>query len=393
MPTPTLPSRYGRARGAVIAIGAVIALAAGQLGAAAAAVPFDRGIDDACEESAQDADHFVDVDATHTHATAINCLWAYGIVQGQVADDGFAYSPGSDVTREQMASFIAAMIDQLPNEVYALPGADAEPDFTDAAEISSAHAANVDRLQQAGIISGYGDGTFRPGVSIDRAQMATFIAQAIERVIDDELMRAEGEPFEDVSGTHQANIEKLTQLGIVQGQTRTTYGPHAPTSRAQMATMVARSLDYFVFEGLLEPVAFAPTTAPSTLGITDVDTGVHEDFDRVTFTLEGDDALAGWNVRYVDEAVADGSGESVDVAGEAILEVTLTGMALPPDLEEDLWDDERIVADGEGIVEIVNFSVFEGEQQIFVGTTGINGFSVDRLSDPQRVFVDVDHDS
>ncbi len=391
MPTRTSPDLHGRKGGAVVAIGTTIALAAGQVGAAAAALPFDRGIDDACEESAQDADQFADIDATHPHATAINCLWAYGVVQGQVDDGEHVYSPGSDVTREQMASFIASMIDQLPDEVYALPGTDADPDFTDAAEISSAHEVNVDRLQQAGIISGYDDGTFRPEVSIDRAQLASFIARAIERVIDDELMRAEGEPFEDVDGTHQASIEKLTQAGIVQGQTRTTYGPDAPTTRAQMATMIARSLDYFVFEGFLEPVAFAAATAPSTLGVTDVDTGVHDDVDRVTFTLEGDDALAGWNVRYVDDAVAHGSGKPVDVEGAAILQVTLTGMALPPDLDEELWDDERISVEGDGIVEIVDLSVYEGQQQIFIGTTGLNGFSVDRLSDPQRVYIDVDH--
>ena len=374
-------------------MGAAIALVVGQVGAAAAALPFDRGIGEACEESAQDADAFIDVDATLLHATAINCLWAYGVVQGQVDDGERVYSPGSDVTREQMASFIASMIDQLPNEVYALPGADAGPDFTDAAEISSAHEVNVDRLQQAGIVAGYDDGTFRPDVSIDRAQMASFIARAIERATGEELMQAEGEPFEDIGDTHQANIEKLAQAGIVQGETRTTYAPNAPTTRAQMATMIARSLDYFVFEGFLEPVAFAPATAPSTLGVTHVDTGVHDDADRVTFTLEGDDALAGWNVRYVDDAVAHGSGQPVEVEGDAILQVTLTGMALPPDLEEDLWDDERIAVDGNGIVEIVDLSVYEGQQQIFIGTTGINGFSVDRSSDPQRIYIDVDHAS
>ncbi len=393
MSTRTTSTRVKHTRGAVVAIGAATALAAGQVGAAAAALPFDRGIDDACEASAQEADEFADVDATHTHATAINCLWAYGVVQGQFTDGEHVYSPGVDVNREQMASFIAVMLDQLPNEVYALPAADDGPDFTDAGEISTAHQANIDRLQQAGIISGHGDGTFRPAVTIDRAQMATFIAQAIEAAIDDELMQAEGEPFQDVSGTHQANIEKLTQAGIVQGETRTTYGPQASTTRAQMATMIARSLDFFVFEGYLEPVAFSPATAPSTLGITDVDTGAHDDVDRVTFTLAGDDALAGWTVRYIDGPVAHGSGESVEVDGDAVLEVTLTGMALPPDLDEDLWDDERISVDGDGIVEIVNRSVFEGRQQIFIGTTGINGFSVDRLSDPQRVYIDVEHGS
>ena len=393
MTSRTLSPQQRPKRSIVITLAAVAALVGGQLGAGAAAIPFDRGIDDACEERAQQADEFDDVGADHPHAPGINCLSAYGIVQGQFVDGENVYTPGAEVTREQMASFVAVMLDRLPGSVYALPAADEGPDFTDADSISSAHATNVERLQQAGIISGYDDGTFRPGVSIDRAQMATFIANAIETATGADLPPAEGEPFEDIGGTHETNIRKLTQAGVVQGETRTTYVPHATTTRAQMATMIARGLDYFVFEGYLIATSYAPATAPSTLGITDVDTGEHDDYDRVTFTLEGDDALAGWNVRYVDGAVAHGSGHQVDVEGDAILEVTLTGMALPPDLEEDLWDDERIAVEGDGIVEIVNLSVYEGRQQIFIGTTGLNDFSVDRLEDPQRVYIDVDHAS
>lgn len=380
-------------RTVAVTLGAVVALLAGQVGAAAAALPFDRGIDDACDGNAIDADRFSDVDPDDVHAQAINCLWVYGVVQGRFVDGENLYSPADDVTRQEMASFVATMVDQLPAEQYALPDAEDGPDFSDAADISSPHASNVERLRSAGIISGYDDGTFRPEVTIDRAQMASYIAQAIETATGEDMLRAEGEPFEDISGTHRANIEKLTQAGIVQGQTRTTYEPDQATTRAQMATMIARSLDYFVLEGYLLAPAFAPATAPATLGVTDVDVAAHDDYDRVTFTLEGDDALAGWNVRYVDAAVAPGSGHTVDVDGDAILSVTLTGMALPPDLDEDLWDDERIAFDGEAIIEIVDVSVFEGQQQIFLGTSGRNGFSVERLDDPQRIYIDVSHDS
>jgi hypothetical protein len=384
-----------RARGwrlSTVAVGATALMVGGPLGAQASVVPWDRGIDDACGDGAQDAEQFADVAAGDTHAAAINCLWAYGIVQGQFVDGENVYRPGGDVTRQQMASFVARLVDEMPAERYALPDADEDPRFEDSESISSAHQRNVNRLYEAGIVTGYGDGTFRPHAAIDRAQMASFIARALEAAIDDELPTVTS-PYEDVAGTHQANIEKLTQAGVVQGTTRTTYEPSATTTRAQMATMIARSLDYLVFEDHLQPIAFDRGTAGAELGITEVDVAAHDGFDRVTFTVEGADALAGWNVRYVDEAVAHGSGERVEVDGEAILQLNLTGMALPPDLDEDLWDGERIAFAGDGIVEIVDRSVYEGQHLVFIGTTGLVDFSVDRLDQPQRVYIDVAHAS
>ena len=101
-------------RTVAVTFGAAVALAAGQLGAAAAALPFDRGIDDACDDNAADADQFSDVAPDDVHATAINCLWVYGVVQGRFVDGENRYSPADAVTREQMASFVATMVDQLP---------------------------------------------------------------------------------------------------------------------------------------------------------------------------------------------------------------------------------------------------------------------------------------
>lgn len=113
----------------------------------------------------------------------------------------------------------------------------------------------------------------------------------------------------------------------------------------------------------------------------------------MTFTLEAGQGQAGWKVRYIDEAIAAGSGGTIEVDGDAIIEVTLTGIALPTELDEGLWDDGEIDVQGEGIVEIIDQSVFEGQQQIFIGTTGLNDFSVERLDDPRRSYLDVDHAS
>lgn len=382
----------GRRRGlAAVSVGAVLALTAGHVGASAAAAPFDRGIDRACEPRAQDADPFADVAPGGTHSGAIDCLWAYGIVQGRFVDRGNVYEPGADVTRQQMASFVARALDRIPERNYALPAADDDPSFDDAGSISAVHEINVNRLYQAGIMTGYGDGTFRPDATIDRAQMASFIARAIEDVTGETLPRTAA--FDDVSGTHEASIEKLTAIGVVRGRTAATYAPAVATTRAQMASFIGASLDYLVEEDQLVPISFARPADGARTGVTDAETGVREGADRVTFTLEAGQGVAGWDVRYVEDAIAAGSGETIEVDGDAIIEVTLTGMALPPELDEDLWDDGQIDVQGEGIVEIIDQSVYEGQQQIFIGTTGLNDFLVERLNDPRRIYLDVDHAS
>lgn len=391
MDNRTSPHPSRRARISAIVIAATVGWGVIQLGAVASDAPFDRGIDEACDERSRDAGQFADVRQHDAHADAIGCLWAYGVVQGKVVGGETVYEPAADVTRQQMATFVARALDQLPERVYSLPAADGDPDFEDTASISSAHRPAVDQLQRAGIVAGYPDGSFRPAEPIDRAQMASFIARAIEEATDEELRRAD--VFEDVHGVHRPSVEKLAALGVVQGRTETTYAPSASTTRAQMATMIARTLDYFVAGGHLQPVASDRGTSGSSLEVTDITTSVHDDFDRVTFTVSGDEALAGWNVRYVDEAIAHGSGREVAVDGDAVLEVFLSGMALPEDPEDTPTDDGRVAVGGEGIVEIVDNAVYERRHQFFVGTRGLVSFTVDRESDPQRIHLDVAHGS
>lgn len=345
------------------------------------------GIAQACPAGARTAEPFQDVATGDTHGEAISCAWAYNVTSGRASDGGLDYDPQATVTREQMASFVAFMLQQVTEDVHELPEAHDDALYEDANEMSEAHLVQVNRLTEAGLLHGQPDGTFGPTVELDRAQMASFLVRAIEHVTDEELDRSA--QFNDVSGTHQENIEKLAAIGVTTGTEPGVYAPAEPITRAQMATFLARSLDYLVTEGVLEPLAFEERESGARLGLTDVALGAHDDFDRARFTLEGDDAEAGWRAQYVDGAAAAGSGEPLEVEGDAVLAVTLKGMALPPELEDEVWDEGRIALDGDGIVEVVDGGVFEGQQTLFIGTTGLHPFDVERLEDPQRVVVDV----
>jgi hypothetical protein len=153
-------------------------------------------------------------------------------------------------------------------------------------------------------------------------------------------------------------------------------------------------------DGGVEPLAGDPTTerreeagSAGTLAVTDVRIGQHDGFDRVVFDLDGD-GEPGWFVEYVDEAVEQGRGQSIEVEGDGTLQVAIRNVTLPPELPDDIevWDDERVAApDGGTVLEVVDDSIFEGQHVVFVGTTGENGFLIERFEDPQRVVLDIFH--
>lgn len=148
----------------------------------------------------------------------------------------------------------------------------------------------------------------------------------------------------------------------------------------------------------LEPLDGEPSTdlreadaEPGMLAVTEVRIGQHDGFDRVVFELAGN-GRAGWSVAYTDEALAQGSGAPVEVDGNAVLSVAISGVAFPPDLPDsiEVWDEERLGARSGGvIVEVVDDTVFEGQHTFFVGTTGERPFLVERLEDPQRIVIDL----
>nr|WP_216645897.1 hypothetical protein [Isoptericola halotolerans] len=138
----------------------------------------------------------------------------------------------------------------------------------------------------------------------------------------------------------------------------------------------------------------ADTGEPSDdamLTVTDVRVGAHDDFDRVVLDLEGTGA-PGWRVEYVDEALEPGRGDPVDVDGEAVLQVDVTGTAMPMDSGVEEYGGDPVPGPGESVEQVVYRFVFEGTTTAFVGVDGEpRPFRVLTLSDPTRLVIDVGH--
>lgn len=115
-------------------------------------------------------------------------------------------------------------------------------------------------------------------------------------------------------------------------------------------------------------------------------------FDRVVLDLAGEGA-PGWFAGYTDDPRAAGSGNPVQVAGDAVISIDATGIQLPTEPgAQEYTGPERLTPDASGVVEeVVVGTLFEGQQQLFVGVASEQPYRVFRLADPPRLVVDVRH--
>lgn len=142
------------------------------------------------------------------------------------------------------------------------------------------------------------------------------------------------------------------------------------------------------FPGDTSPDSAEPVD-PAGLTVTEVRVGAHEGFDRVVLEVGGE-GTPGWDVRYVDSASAEGSGDPIDLAGPAYLRVTLTGVSYP--YESGLDEQVRGAVGGSGTRAVTGAwydGTFEGQALAYVGTSGEQPFRVYALSEPTRVVVEV----
>ena len=149
--------------------------------------------------------------------------------------------------------------------------------------------------------------------------------------------------------------------------------------------------DVSTFPGDVEPDT-AAASADARVTVRDIRVGGHDGFDRVVLEVGGD-GVPGWDVRYVDQPSSQGKGDAVEVAGDAVLQVTLTGAGYPYDtgVEEYSAAAPLSAADTAAVTEVVFDGTFEGTTVAFVGTKAQSPFRVYLLEAPTRVVLEVAH--
>ena len=147
--------------------------------------------------------------------------------------------------------------------------------------------------------------------------------------------------------------------------------------------------DALPFEGGTQPVT-REASADALVTVSDVRTGRQDGYDRVVLELGGT-GTPGWDVRYVEQAWSQGMGDPIEVAGDAVLQVTVTGAGYPFDTGVEEWaGPDPLPGNGtQTVTEVAWDATFEGTSVAVVGTTGEAPFRVYALEDPTRIVVEV----
>ncbi len=246
----------------------------------------------ACVGDALDDHMFGDVSDAHTFKDDINCIAYYGITNG--TGDGSTFSPNDDVTRAQMAVFIARAATAAGVDMGSGSGG-----FTDIGGVWQEAQDAINQLGAKGMIPS--GGAFRPDDAITRAEMATFLfglllesSPVVSLADKDDLNRpctgvsetceirlgdgASAEPvddwFPDARDSESFEVDKhisaMWELGVTGGAEALPPGPSRPDV---LVTLTTRS---FV-EGTLSPQATVVQQVPRSF----------DEDGQVTFNVAG----------------------------------------------------------------------------------------------------------
>jgi hypothetical protein len=139
--------------------------------------------------------------------------------------------------------------------------------------------------------------------------------------------------------------------------------------------------------GLVLVLAAASAGAQSAPTLVAVRAGRHAAFDRVVFEFRG--GLPTHRVRYVDQLVQDGSGNSVSVAGAANLEVVFQGANAHDGNGAPTVSTRRFSPGLPAVKEVAQVGDFEAVVSYGIGVDRRRAVKVTRLSGPSRLVVDV----
>ena len=116
--------------------------------------------------------------------------------------------------------------------------------FTDSADIKVENEV-VDTLIELGVINGYTDGSFKPNDTVTRAEMAKMIYVLRTGNSDASAYNNDKTTFTDINGHWARGYVKYCQsLGIIAGQSATTFAPDQTVTAQEAAKMLLVTLGY-----------------------------------------------------------------------------------------------------------------------------------------------------
>jgi photosystem II stability/assembly factor-like uncharacterized protein len=169
---------------------------------------------------------FSDVPEGSTFHAYVRCLACLNVLNGY--SDG-TFQPQGNITRGQLSKLVSNAAGYSEN-VSGQTFSDVPP--------GSPFYTYVERIASRGIISGYGDGTFRAGEPASRGQIAKIVANAAR------LSGAvSGQTFSDVppGSSFYPFIERLSARNVIGGYQDGTFRSSEPATRGQVSKIIANT--------------------------------------------------------------------------------------------------------------------------------------------------------
>ncbi|MDX1774902.1 S-layer homology domain-containing protein [Oceanihabitans sediminis] len=169
---------------------------------------------------------FSDVPSTHGFYGEIMFLLENGVI-----NSGTSFGVDQKVTREEVAVIVSRGI--------GLSGGKTTTPFKDV-PASLASSGYIKSAVDAGVLSGYTDGTFRPKEIVNRGQMAIFLANAFK------LTTESNSNFKDMSPSMSSysSVKKIVEFKITTGFSDNTFRPTQTLTRGQISAFLARAMGY-----------------------------------------------------------------------------------------------------------------------------------------------------
>ncbi|OGM11050.1 hypothetical protein A2Z22_03605, partial [Candidatus Woesebacteria bacterium RBG_16_34_12] len=175
-------------------------------------------------------DFFTDINCGYWGYAYIKYLYDHGVTTGY--PDG-TFRPENQITRAETATFVVrAMNLTYTGEI---------PNFPD---VQTSHWAYlyIMAAKEAGIISGYPDGTFKPDNLVTRAEISTMITRARGWSFTDVFS-----DFPDVPPTHWSYpyVMAVKEKGVVGGYPDGTFKPDTQATRAENSVMISKMMLWY----------------------------------------------------------------------------------------------------------------------------------------------------
>ncbi|MBE7030666.1 MAG: hypothetical protein E7409_04460 [Ruminococcaceae bacterium] len=196
---------------------------------------------------------FPDVPMDHWAYEPVRYLTGIGAVSTE-SEDG-TFRQGDPVTRAEFVKMLLLGM-KMENEesIAALAAADGAPSFDDVAG-AEWYYNYVTAAASLGIVSGGGDGTFRPDAPISREEMCLMLTRTLDKLglaaayIDNPPDFADRDT---ISEWAFPSVIKLSLMGIVNGDTDAQFRPQDTATRAEVAKVIYKSFYMIPVEATAE---------------------------------------------------------------------------------------------------------------------------------------------